>query len=142
MTDTTPTVTFTITKFHPIGGTHSRCHYTMALANGGTAVALNGDTLTVKEPTDLILQASSGYLVVGMSFKQTDGSHKDPVGAQAFPDATITLDAGSGDPSSTLTLNDLDPSDDSCSYELSLLIERVSDQAMSLLDPPIANEPN
>lgn len=138
--DTTPTVSFTIDKFHPIGGGHNHCHFSLSLANGGNAVAWDGTTLTVTETTDIRFQVNAGYLLNGVVFDHIGGGKPDPGGAAAFPTANLAFSADGTTPSSTLTIHDLDASADN--YEFSLLVQRLSDQRISLIDPPIDNKPD
>ena len=70
-----PTVTFTITRFHKVGGTNKYCDYTMALANGGSQVTLDTgtNTLTVSsaQPLQIVFTAAGDYLLAGITFKET-----------------------------------------------------------------------
>lgn len=134
-----PTVTFTITKFHKIGGNHSYCDYTMALVDGGSTVSLDAatNTLTVtsNEPVQIVFTAAGSYLLAGICFRETDPGKKDPHGAAAFPNVVLNLANGS----STLVLTD--EANTASSYEFALLVVDTVHQALGLIDPPIVNRP-
>lgn len=134
-----PTVTFSITRFHKIGGKHSYCDYTMSLADGGSVVSLDPktNTLTVSstEPVQIVFTAVSGYLLAGICFRDTSLGKKDPNGAAVFPNVALNL-AGS---QSTLTLTD--NADTASSYEYAMLVVDIAAQALGLIDPPIVNRP-
>lgn len=134
-----PTVTFTITKFHKVGGNNSYCHYTMSLANGGSTVSLDASTNTItvtsKAQVQIVFQAAGAYLLAGICFKETDKGKGDPHGAKAFPSVTLDLSGSS----STLTLTD--NASTASSYEFAMLVVGIDEQALGLIDPPIVNRP-
>lgn len=135
----TPTVTFTITKFHKVGGNHSFCDYTMQLDNGNGVVTLDAatNTLTVSSntPVAIVFQAAGAYMLTGICFRETDAGKKDPVGATAFPDVALHLSG------STSTLTVTDNAGTASSYEFAMLVVDVAAQALGLIDPPIINRP-
>ena len=136
---TLPTVTFTITKFHKIGGKHRYCDYTMALADGGSAVSLDPktNTLTVssKQPVQIVFTANGSYLLAGICFRETDPGKSDPNGTCAFHNIVLNLSGST----STLTLTDT--ADTPSSYEFAMLVVGISEEALGLIDPPIVNRP-
>lgn len=136
---TLPTVTFTIDKFHKIGGRHRYCSYSMSLANGGSVVSLdpktNTLTVTSANPVQIVFTAVGAYLLAGICFRETDPGKKDPNGTCAFPNVVLNL-AGS---SSTLTLTDT--ADTPSSYEFAMLVVGIDEQELGLIDPPIVNRP-
>lgn len=136
---TLPTVTFTITKFHKVGGSNNYCDYTMSLANGGDTVSLDtsNNTLTVSSlsPVQIVFQAAGDYLLAGICFKETDKGKGDPHGALAFPSVTLNLSGNA----STLTLTD--NASKASSYEFAMLVVGIGQQALGLIDPPIVNRP-
>lgn len=136
---TLPTVTFTITKFHKIGGKHSYCDYSLALADGGSTVSLDASTNTLvvssKSPVQIVFTAAGSYLLAGICFKETDPGKSDPNGACAFPSVLLNLESTS----STLTLTD--NADQASSYEFAMLVVGIDEKALGLIDPPIVNRP-
>jgi len=134
-----PTVTFTITKFHKIGGKHSFCDYTMSLADGGSVVSLDTQTNTItvasRAPVQIVFTAAGSYLLAGICFKETDPNLSDPNGACAFPSVVLDLKSTS----STLTLTDTASTE--ASYEYSMLVVGVEEKGLGLIDPPIVNRP-
>lgn len=136
--DTLPTVTFTITKFHKVGGSHRYCDYTMALSNGGDTVSIEGtNTLVVtsKQTVQIVFTAAGDYLLSGICFRETDLGKGDPNGAKAFPCVLLSL----ADGESTLTLTDT--AKNNSSYEFAMLVVGVEEKALGLIDPPIINRP-
>lgn len=138
-TPSLPTVTFTITRFHKVGGNHSFCDYTMALADGGSTVSLDPktNTLTVSSasPVQIVFTAESGYLLAGICFRDTSVGKKDPNGAAVFPNVVLNLSGTT----STLTLTD--NAETASSYEYAMLVVDIEAQALGLIDPPIINRP-
>lgn len=136
--DTLPKVTFTITKFRKVGGSHHYCEYTMALSNGGDTVSIEGtNTLVVtsKQTVQIEFTAAGDYLLSGICFRETDPGMGDPNGAEAFP--CVMLSLGNGE--STLTLTDT--AQNNSSYEFAMLVVGVKEKALGLIDPPIINRP-
>lgn len=136
---TLPTVTFTIDKFHKVGGKHTYCDYSMSLANGGSSVSLDATsrtiTVTSKTPVQIVFTAAGQYLLAGICFKETDKGKSDPHGAEAFPSVVLELSGSS----STLTLTD--NAGTPSSYEYAMLVVGIAEQALGLIDPPIVNRP-
>ena len=136
---TLPTVTFTITKFRKLTSSHGYCHYTMALANGGSVVSLDPSTNTItvasKEEVQIQFTAAGNYLLTGICFKETDAGKGDPNGATAFPSVVLSLTKDG----STLTLTD--NAGQASSYEFAMLVVGIDEQALGLIDPPIVNRP-
>ena len=134
-----PTVTFTITKFHKVGGNKGYCDYTMSLANGGGVVSLDTSTNTItvesSSEVDIVFQAAGDYLLAGICFKETDKGKGDPHGAKAFPSVMLNLSGNT----STLTLTD--NASTASSYEFAMLVVGINEQALGLIDPPIVNRP-
>ncbi len=137
----TASVTVTVNKFHKIGGDHSFSDADIQLTDGGgiaSQSAIN-DPIVVTGAGDIVfhLQAKQGandnYIPVGIGFKQ--GASSDPLGVVAFPARTIAASSTE----TTLTLNDADPEQNS--FEFGLVIERVSDGSLSVVDPEISNDP-
>lgn len=137
--DALPTVTFTLTKFHKIGGKNRFCEYTMALANGGSVVTLDPatHTLTVKssESVQIVFTAAGSYLLAGICFRETDDGNGDPNGEATFPNVVLNL----ADGQSTLTVTDT--ADTTSDYEFAMLVVGVAEKALGLIDPPIVNRP-
>lgn len=134
-----PTITFTITKFHKIGGKKSYCDYTMALAGGGETVSLDPDTNTLtvssRGSLQMVFTAAGSYLLAGICFKETGVGKSDPNGACAFPSVVLNLESTS----STLTLTD--NASQASSYEFAMLVVGIDEKALGLIDPPIVNRP-
>ncbi|HEY9144049.1 MAG TPA: hypothetical protein VIM90_08455 [Arenimonas sp.] len=134
-----PTVTFTIDKFHKIGGRNRYCSYSMTLDDGGSVVSLDpaSNTLTVssKDPVQIVFQAAGAYLLAGICFRETDPGKKDPNGTCAFPSVVLNL----GGSTSTLTLTD--NADTPSSYEFAMLVVGIDEGELGLIDPPIVNRP-
>jgi len=136
---TLPTVTFTIDKFHKVGGKNSYCEYGMSLANGGSTVSLDAASKTITVSSNasvqIVFTAAGQYLLAGICFKETDKGKSDPHGAIAFPSVVLSLSGSS----STLTLTDT--ASTPSSYEFAMLVVGLSEQALGLIDPPIVNRP-
>lgn len=137
--DALPTVTFTITQFHKIGGKNRYCEYTMSLANGGVVVSLDSATHTITvrsdEAVQIVFTAEGSYLLAGICFRETDAGKGDPIGEASFPSVLLNL----ANNQSTLTVTDTATT--TSDYEFAMLVVGISEKELGLIDPPIVNRP-
>lgn len=137
--DALPTITFTIRKFHKIGGKNRYCEYSMSLANGGSVVSLDAATNTITVSSDetvqIVFTAAGSYLLAGICFRETDAGKGDPNGEVSFPSVLLNL----ADNRSTLTVTDTATT--TSDYEFAMLVVGISEKELGLIDPPIVNRP-
>lgn len=139
----TAQISVTVTRFVSIGH-HGYSAAQVLLTDGGGCATQDGGAnqpivVLQNKTVDIVftVAASGGdaCIPIGIGLKQTAGGPPDPVGATDFPSRIV---ATGPDGSITLKLDDANEAENS--FEFDLVIQRVADGAIGVVDPLIRNQ--